>query len=308
MKRKKVPGLSIAIKRESGLLKPWVLAARPKTLPICLAPLLVGTLLAKERGIHLNWILAILAVLSVLCIQIGTNLVNDALDFKKGADTQERLGPQRMTHAGLLSFQQVLKGGLFCFACALLFGIPLIVAGGWPLALILLFSIACGYLYTGGPKPLAYHGLGEPFIFIFYGLVACPATFYLQAGFVQSSCLIAGVQMGCLAMIPNAINNLRDMASDAKADKLTLAVRFGASFAKWEITVFSLVPFFVGFVWLGQGNLLLALLPVAAFPLALCFIHTIWNTPQGSSYVEGFSQSVFLLFFFASALGMACLL
>ncbi len=306
--KKKLAEPSMAIKQEIGLLKPWFLAARPRTLPICLAPIFVGTLLAKGEVANINWILAILAFLSVLFIQVGTNLVNDALDFKKGADTQERLGPKRMTQAGLLSFQQVLKGGLFCFTLALLLGIPLIVAGGWPLALILLFSVACGYLYTGGPKPLAYHGLGEPFIFIFYGLVASPAVFYLQTGFIDAACLIAGIQMGLLAMIPNAINNLRDIASDAKVNKFTLAVRFGPTFARWEITVFSLAPFVVGFAWLLKGHLLLALLPFAAFPLAVRLVNTIWNTSQGSSFVESFGQSILLLFLFAFVLGIACLL
>lgn len=306
--KKKLSKSSMAIEQESSLFKPWFLAARPRTLPICLAPILVGTLLAKGAVVNINWPLAILAFLSVLFIQVGTNLVNDALDFKKGADTQERLGPTRMTQAGLLSFQQVLKGGLFCFSFALLLGIPLVIAGGWPFALILLFSVACGYLYTGGPRPLAYHGLGEPFIFIFYGLVASPAVFYLQTGFVDASCLIAGVQMGLLAMIPNAINNLRDIVSDAKVNKLTLAVRFGIAFARWEITVFSLAPFFVGLAWLLKGHLFLTLLPIAAFPLAVRLVNTIWSTPQGSSYAESFGQSVLLLFLFAFALGMGCLL
>ncbi|MBA2369493.1 MAG: 1,4-dihydroxy-2-naphthoate octaprenyltransferase [Candidatus Protochlamydia sp.] len=296
----------MTIKQEIMQLKPWFLAARPRTLPICLAPILVGTMLAQAEKVKIDWVLAVLAFLSLVFIQSGTNLINDALDFQKGADNSDRVGPQRMTQSGNLSFEQVLKGGVFCFALAILLGIPLMLAGGWPFFFILSFSIICGYLYTGGPFPFAYYGLGEPFIFVFYGLIAVPALFYLQTGYLTSTCFIAAAQMGFLAMIPNAVNNIRDIASDAKANKKTLAVKFGFSFAQWEITFFSLAPFFIGLLWLAAGKPWLAFFPLIALPIACLNIQTIWRTKQGSSYHESFGKCIMLLFIFSILLSIGC--
>lgn len=294
----------MTIKQEIIQLKPWFLAARPRTLPICLAPILLGTMLAQAEGVKIDWVLAVLAFLSLVFIQSGTNLVNDALDFQKGADNFDRLGPKRMTQAGYLSFEQVLKGGVFCFALAILLGIPLMMAGGWPFFFILSFSVICGYLYTGGPFPFAYYGLGEPFIFVFYGLIAVPALFYLQTGYLTSECFIAAAQMGFLAMIPNAVNNIRDIDSDAKANKQTLAVQFGFSFARWEITCFTFAPFLIGLFWLGAGKPWLAFFPLTALPIAWLNVQTIWRTERGSSYHESFGKCILLLFIFSLLLSI----
>ncbi|WP_042279460.1 1,4-dihydroxy-2-naphthoate octaprenyltransferase [Candidatus Protochlamydia sp. R18] len=289
-------------------LKPWMLASRPRTLPICLAPIMVGTFLAFAIVQRIDWFLATSSFLSVLFLQIGTNLVNDALDFPKGADTKERLGPKRMTQAGLLSFKQTFRGGLICFGVAILIGTPLMITGGWPFAAILFFSILCGYLYTGGPVPLAYHGLGELFIFIFYGLVAIPSAFYLQTKFVNQTVFIGAIQMGFLAMIPNAVNNLRDRQSDAKVDKKTLAVRFGTTFACWEITFFAIIPFIIGIAWWFVNQPYLTLFPLGSSPLAFRLIKTIWETKQGTSYQASFAQSILLIFSFGLLLTVACLM
>ena len=146
-------------------MTPWLLASRPKTLSAAVVPVLIGTALAPSP---IRWLMFACALLGALFIQIGTNLVNDALDFKRGADTHERLGPVRVTQAGLLSANAVLLGAYASFGFAALCGIPLIVRGGWPIIVIGVVSIVAAYAYTGGPYPLAYRGLGEIFVIAFF--------------------------------------------------------------------------------------------------------------------------------------------
>lgn len=279
-------------------VKPWLLAARPKTLPISFIPIMVGTVLAQGVAGRVDWSVALMALLFSICIQIGTNLVNDALDFKKGSDTAARLGPKRITQSGLLSMKQVLQGGFFCFALAFLFGIPLILKGGIPLLAIIILSVICGYIYTGGPWPLAYHGMGEIFVFIFYGLVSTSTVYYLQTGFIDSHSLVAGTQLGLLACVPIAINNLRDIDSDTVAHKKTMAVRFGKTFARIEIAFFILVPYLMGFYWESQGYFLMTFLPLLTLSMAFRNMKSIYMTepcPQYNSFL-GISVLNMLLF------------
>src|SRR4051794_23693445 len=161
-------------------MTPWLLAARPKTLAAAVTPVLVGTALARNIAAAIHWPSLVFALLGAVFIQIGTNYVNDALDFKKGADTHTRLGPLRVTQAGLLDADKVLRGAYACFLLAALCGVPLILRGGWPIVIIGVASILAAYAYTGGPYPLAYHGLGEVFVMIFFGFVAVGGSFYLQ--------------------------------------------------------------------------------------------------------------------------------
>ena len=221
-------------------MTPWILAARPKTLAASVTPVLVGTALSWGP---LHWTPFICALLGAVFIQIGTNYVNDALDFKKGADTHTRLGPLRVTQAGLLSAEAVLRGAYVCFVLAALCGIPLILRGGWPIAAIGIASIVAAYAYTGGPYPLAYHGLGEVFVMIFFGLVAVCGSFYLQVLTLDRTAWIGGIAVGSLAVVILAINNLRDIDNDRASNKRTLAARFGETFARAEIAVFALIPF-----------------------------------------------------------------
>jgi 1,4-dihydroxy-2-naphthoate polyprenyltransferase len=264
----------------------WMIAARPRTLPVSLPPILVGTTLAYQQGFPIQWTLSILVLLCSLCLQIGVNLINDALDFKKGADKEGRLGPQRVTQGGLLSFQTVLRGGIGCLVFAFILGIPLILAGGWPLVMILLFSMACAYLYTGGPFPLAYQGLGDLFVFIFFGLVSTLAVYYLQTGTINRLVILAATQIGLLAVVPCSINNLRDSVSDALVNKKTLAVRFGPTFARWEITYLSLVPFLLSVGWWLTGRIEMVYLPLLSLPLIGKNLIAIWQTPPNTRYNE----------------------
>jgi 1,4-dihydroxy-2-naphthoate octaprenyltransferase len=221
-------------------VSPWIAAARPKTLAAAVVPVMIGAALAPRP---LRWGLLFFTLAGAVLIQIGTNLVNDALDFKKGADSGERLGPLRVTSAGLLSPEAVLRGAYVCFALAALCGIPLMMRGGWVLAVIGVTSILAAYAYTGGPYPLAYHGLGELFVMLFFGVIAVGGTYYVQALAWPVDAVIGGIAAGSLAIVILAINNLRDLPNDAASNKRTLAVRFGERFARAEIVVFAFLPF-----------------------------------------------------------------
>lgn len=271
-------------------LHAWILAARPKTLSASLAPILVGTSLSMTLVSSIDWSLPFFALIASLFIQIATNLINDALDFKKGSDTNRRLGPTRVTQSGLLSMKQVYWGGLIGFFLALVFSIPLFIKGGTPLMAVLLASVVAGYLYTGGPRPLAYHGLGEIFVIIFYGWVATAALFYLQTGHVNTAALLAGTQVGMLATVMIAINNFRDYAEDTSTNKRTLAVRFGPKFARIEITCMALIPFALNLLWLFYGFEHAALLPLLALPLAINLVMHIWKHNPGLCYNKFLAQ------------------
>jgi 1,4-dihydroxy-2-naphthoate octaprenyltransferase len=246
-------------------VKAWILAARPKTLSASVVPVVVGTALA--RSIH--WPAFLYALLGAIFIQIGTNLVNDALDFKRGADTADRLGPLRVTQAGLLSANAVMIGAIVCFVIAALCGIPLILRAGWPLLAIGVTSIVAAYAYTGGPYPLAYHGLGELFVLIFFGFVAVGGSYYVQTLTFDIRSLLAGFTVGCLAVALLAINNLRDVQSDRASNKKTLVVRFGEAFGRYEIAACVLLPFIV--------IVTITLYPLIALPLAIFLLCRVWR-------------------------------
>ncbi|HUP45798.1 MAG TPA: 1,4-dihydroxy-2-naphthoate polyprenyltransferase [Thermoanaerobaculia bacterium] len=224
---------------------PWVLAARPKTLSAAVAPVIVGTALAlRDRG-AIPWIYAGLALAGAVLIQIATNYINDALDFRRGADTSARLGPMRVTQAGLLTDRSVLRGAYVCLLLAALCGVPLILRGGLPILLIGVASIAAAYAYTGGPYPLAYHGLGELFVMIFFGIVAVGGTYYVLTLDYGADALWCGVAIGSLAVVILAINNLRDLPTDGASGKRTMAVRLGERGARLEIVVFAVIPYVI---------------------------------------------------------------
>ena len=224
-------------------MNPWLLAARPKTLPAAVVPVWVGSVLAwKLTGAWSPW-LGVCTVLSAMAIQVATNFFNDALDFKKGADTERRLGPVRVTASGLMAPRQVVVMGFLAllFGCAM--AVPLILARGWPILAIGIPSLYFAWGYTGGPVPLAYRGLGELFVLGFFGLVAVAGTVFVQTGaWFWGPSLLLGIQVGCLSTALIAINNLRDIEEDSRTGKRTLAVRFGVGWAKYEVGVLSLLP------------------------------------------------------------------
>lgn len=287
----------------------WLLACRPKTLTASIIPVLVGTVLAwATTNVNISWVIAFFALLTALCIQIGTNLINDALDFKNGADTAMRVGPIRASQSGLLPVEQVYFGGKMALFGALIFGLPLVIAGGFPILILLIISVLCAYLYTGGPFPLAYHGLGDLFVLLFFGLATVSAVFYLQTGYINDKAILAGIQIGFLATVLIAINNLRDRQGDAKVNKKTLAVWFGVTFSRCEIAFLILSPFFLNMLWLQYGFVLTALLPWLTAPLAFRIVYFIWEMEPGPIYNRYLAQSAFLHLSFGLALTVGFLL
>jgi 1,4-dihydroxy-2-naphthoate octaprenyltransferase len=211
----------------------WLLAARPKTLPAAAATALAGSAVAYAQGaFRLGPALA--ALLTALLLQIGANLANDVYDYYRGADQGERLGPTRVTQAGLLTPRQVLAGMWLVFALAALLGVYLIAQAGWPALLIGALAILSAIAYTGGPFPLAYNALGDVFVFLFFGLASVCGTYYVQARTLTPAALWAAVPMGLLTVNILVVNNLRDIAADARVGKKTLAVLWGARGARRE--------------------------------------------------------------------------
>ena len=257
----------------SPSLRTWLLAARPKTLTAAVVPVVVGTGLALGQGMAVLWP-ALAALAGAMLIQIGTNLTNDYYDFRKGADTHERVGPTRVTQSGLIAPQTVLAAGAGCFALATLVGISLVARGGWPFVVIGLASVLAGWAYTGGPDPLGYHGLGDLFVMAFFGLVAVPGTFYAQALQLVPGVWPAAVAVGATGTMILVVNNLRDLETDARAGKQTLVVRFGRAFGRAEYVALLMVALAMPLTMLALGwarwPVLLALLatPLAWPPLS----------------------------------------
>lgn len=209
----------------------WWLAIRPKTLSASIAPVAVGAALAYDDGTFA--LLPVLAALAgALLIQIGTNLSNDVLDWRKGADTEARVGPTRVVQAGLLSPRAVTLGATLCFGLAALVGLYLVSVGGWPILALGLAAILSGVAYTAGPYPLAYVGLGDLFVMLFFGVAAVAGTYYVQALELTPAAVGLGVAVGALSVALLTINNLRDIDQDAAADKRTLVVRMGEARAR----------------------------------------------------------------------------
>lgn len=229
-------------------IKIFLLAIRPKTLPAAIAPVMLGTAMAIGDGVH-HFPTALAALLGALLIQIGTNLANDYFDFKKGADTADRAGPVRVTQAGLVTPQRMMTWIAIIFVLAIWVCFWLIQRAGWPIAAIGGVSILCGILYTAGPWPLGYLGLGEILVIIFFGMVAVAGTYYAQSLEMNLAIILAGLGPGFFSAAILVINNIRDIETDRQCNKKTLAVRFGRSFALSEYLFFilagSLIPVLV---------------------------------------------------------------
>ena len=205
----------------------WLLAARPATLPAAVVPVLVGTAAALHGGVQLQVGPFVAALVAALLIQIGTNFANDVFDFRKGADTAERLGPPRVTQSGMVPPEQVLIATFVTFGLAALVGVYLVLVGGWPILVVGVLSILAGLAYTGGPWPIGYHSLGDLFVFIFFGVVAVVGSAYLQTLSITPLAVWASFPVGLLVTAILVVNNLRDIDTDRQVGKKTLAVRLG---------------------------------------------------------------------------------
>ena len=245
----------------------WWEAARPKTLWAAVSPVLIGISLAVYFGVF-HALSASLALLGAILIQIGTNFFNDLADFKKGADTKDRTGPRRMVQAGLVSEQAMRTATYATFLLAVLSGVYLMLRGGVPIVVIGFSSILFGIAYTGGKYSLAYLGIADVFVLVFFGPIAVAGTFYVQALEWPNVIWIVGLAPGLLAVAILLVNNIRDRAQDALANKRTLVVRFGRPIAEWLYLVCSLAAVLVALAaWKIYDAPVLVLLSLGAFPL-----------------------------------------
>ncbi|MCE5318116.1 MAG: 1,4-dihydroxy-2-naphthoate octaprenyltransferase [Parachlamydia sp.] len=270
--------------RKPAAWKIWLMTIRPKALTQPFVPVYAATLLAFSSLQTINWILAGFSLLVAILVQHGSHLINDAIDFKRGADTPTRLGPIRPLQKGLLTFQEVYMGGLVCLLLALVAGIPLIQAGGLPVAGALVASVAMAYLYTGGPYPLAYSGLSDLFVFLFYGWCCTTSVYYVQTLRLDPSVFLLSTQLGLLATVMLVVVNLRDVKDDTKINKRTLVVRIGPTWAKVELTCLALLPFALSPIWWWLGYTEAALLPLISLPLALKLVIDIYRHEPGTLY------------------------
>lgn len=257
----------------------WLLAARPKTLPAAFVPVLVGSAFAARDG-HFQPVAALLCLGFALLVQIGTNFANDYFDFLKGADTPQRVGPARAVAAGWVTPAAMRAAMLAVFAAAFVVGLGLIHFGGWWLLPLGIVSILCGLGYTGGPYPFAYHGLGDLFVFLFFGLVAVGATYFVQTGRVTPEVVLAAAAIGGLSANILVANNYRDRETDARAGKRTLVVRLGPTAATVQYALCLVLGFAVP-VWLwSRGSGGWALLPLLLLPLGVkCLLTLRPSTP-----------------------------
>ena len=258
-------------------MKNWLLAARPKTLPAAISPVILGSALAYNDG-YFHFFICAMTILAAVLIQVGANFANDVFDFEKGSDREDRLGPTRSTQSGLISPEKMKKAMWQTFALAICVGSFLAFIGGWPIVIIGLSSIAAGIAYTGGPFPLGYHGFGDVFVFIFFGLIAVPGTYFLQSGTVNALSLYMGAAMGMMSTAILVVNNLRDLDADKLSGKRTLAVRFGKKFSKIQYSTLILIPFLLPlYVWWNVENKLSLLITLFALPIAFHLIKQVYS-------------------------------
>jgi 1,4-dihydroxy-2-naphthoate polyprenyltransferase len=257
---------------------------RPKTLSAAFVPVAIGSFASYTLFREFNMLVFWCALLGALCIQIGTNLANDAADFVRGADGADRKGPQRLSQSQKMKPVTVMKMATGFFLAAAFIGVPLIQVGGPVIVAIGLVSILMGYAYTSGPLPLAYHGLGDFFVILFFGVVAVSTTMYLHSGVWAPEALVLGLQVGFLSATLIMINNIRDVFEDAKVNKKTLAVRLGPRFAKWLLAFYFYFPYFLCTYWLIPHYGHAAVLPFFALFIAMPLMGQILETEPSPDY------------------------
>jgi 1,4-dihydroxy-2-naphthoate octaprenyltransferase len=266
-----------------GALRIWLMAARLRTLPAAVAPVLVGTSLALGDG-HFHPLAFVAALLGAVFIQVGTNLSNDYSDARRGADTEDRLGPVRVTAGGLVPPGQVLVATYVTFGLAVACGAYLIAVAGWALLAVGAASILAGVLYTGGPRPYGYEGLGELFVFLFFGIVAVAGSYYVQVQKLPWEAFVCAVPVGLLASAILVVNNVRDLETDRRAGKRTLAVRLGRERTRGLYVAMLVLAFATAPVtwWAGSMTAWL-LLPWLAAPLAVRLARVVRTRVDGPS-------------------------
>lgn len=253
----------------------WILATRPRTLPAAIAPVVVGVALAQADGL-LAPLPALAALVGALLLQIGANLANDYFDYVKGADVPGRQGPTRVAQSGLISLPHLRIGIAVTFGLVAVVGLYLVAVGGWPILVVGLAALLSAVAYTGGPYPLGYHGLGDLFVFLFFGLVAVGGTYYVQALTLAPAVVIAAIPVGALTTAILVVNNLRDIDTDRLAGKRTLAVQIGRRGTRLEYLLLLALAYAVPpLFWAAGWSSGWVLLPWLSLPLALRSARTI---------------------------------
>jgi 1,4-dihydroxy-2-naphthoate octaprenyltransferase len=286
----------------------WLMAARPRTLPAAVAPVLVGTALAGYAGVF-HWLRFVAALLGAILIQVGTNLSNDYSDARRGADAEDRLGPVRVTAGGLVPPRQVLIATYLTFGLAVLVGVYLIVVAGWQLLLVGVASILAGVAYTGGPKPYGYEGLGEVFVFLFFGVVAVAGSYFVQVRSLSWEAFALAVPVGLLAAAILVVNNVRDIDSDRRAGKRTSAVRLGRERTR---SLFAAVVYFAFLcapvTWLFGPMTAWVLLPWMTLGLAVPLVRLVRTRADGPSLNQALAKTGMLQLAFCALLSAGLLL
>lgn len=269
--------------KASSPLHIWVMAARVRTLPASVAPVLVGTSLALGAG-RFHALAFVAALLGAVFIQVGTNLSNDYSDARRGADTEDRLGPVRVTAGGLVPPSRVLLATYVTFGLAILCGVYLVAVAGWELVAVGAASILAGVLYTGGPRPYGYEGLGEVFVFLFFGIVAVSGSYFVQTRELAWQAYACAVPVGLLASAILVVNNVRDLETDRRAGKRTLAVRLGRPRTRTLYTAMVLGAFALAPLPWALGSMTAwLLLPWLALPLAASLVRVVRERVDGPS-------------------------
>jgi 1,4-dihydroxy-2-naphthoate octaprenyltransferase len=286
----------------------WLMAARVRTLPAAIAPVLVGTALAGWLHVF-HPLRFVAALVGAIFIQVGTNLSNDYSDARRGADTEDRLGPVRVTAGGLVPPQQVLVATYASFGVAVLAGVYLVVVAGWQLLLVGAASILAGILYTGGPKPYGYEGLGELFVFLFFGIVAVAGSFFVQVRHLNWEAFALAVPVGLLAAAILVVNNFRDTDSDRRAGKRTLAVRLGRPRTRTMYAAIVYIAYLLAPVtWIFGPMRAWMLLAWLTLPLAAEIVRTVRNRTDGPSLNQALAHTGMLQLAFCMLLSAGLLL
>jgi len=259
------------------MIQIWWKAARPRTLPFVAAPFVVGTFLTPLSLYEINYALMLAAILCTFFLQVATNYLNDAIDGEAGADTSERIGPQRVTATGLIPAKVMYLGGYIAMTLAVAFAFPLIWEMGMPMVLVIAAALFFAAIYSGGPYPLTKIGFAEIVVFVFYGWVATLSAYALQTGMVDFKAWLGGAQIGSLACLPLELNYFRDVVQDQKAGRRTCVIRFGELFARRQMAFSAFLPFFLSVGWLYVDAPLAAAAPWLAFPLASQLVRNIYQ-------------------------------
>lgn len=275
-------------------MKVWFLATRPKTLPAAVVPVGLGCALAYREGMFAP-VPAALCLAFALLVQIGTNFANDYYDFLSGADRPDRIGPVRAVAGGLIAPQLMWRATCVVFLASLIVGSGLIYYGGWWLLFVGLASVIFGIAYTGGPYPLSYHGLGDLFAFIFFGVIAVTFTYYVQAGTFTLAAFLVSLSAGSLITNILVVNNYRDLETDAVAGKRTLTVRFGRRFAFLQYQVLFLVALVIPIVLTYLEFSGMVLLPLLIWPWSLCLRRQLRQAREGPVYNHILTQTALFL-------------